>query len=78
MELIGCSIPKLRQHLENQFTFGMNWKNYGFGWHVDHRLPCSSFDLPNEEEQLKCFNYQNLQPMWASENKKKGAKKNGH
>ncbi len=55
MELIGCSIPELKQHLEKQFTFGMNWKNYGFGWHVDHRLPCTSFNLSKPEEQLKCF-----------------------
>lgn len=72
VELIGCSTEKLKQHLEEQFTFGMNWKNYGFGWHVDHHLPCASFDLSKEEEQMKCFNYLNLQPMWATENIKKG------
>ena len=27
-----------------------------------------------EEEQRKCFNYQNLQPLWASENLTKGSK----
>jgi len=74
MELIGCSIEELKQHLESKFTFGMNWKNYGFGWHVDHIRPCDSFDLSKEEEQEKCFHYTNLQPLWAAENFKKNNK----
>lgn len=76
MNLIGCSIPELKQHLENQFTLGMNWKNYGFGWHIDHILPCSSFNLVDEEEQRKCFCFENLQPLWASDNLSKGGVKN--
>ena len=69
--LIGCSIEELKQHLEKQFTLGMNWKNYGYGWHVDHIKPCAFFDFSKEEEQKKCFNYTNLQPLWATENFKK-------
>ena len=26
-------------------------ENYG-EWHIDHRRPCASFDLTNEEEQM--------------------------
>jgi signal recognition particle GTPase len=45
-ELIGCSIASLNDHLESKFTKGMSWDNYGlYGWHIDHRRPCSSFDL---------------------------------
>ena len=51
----------------------MTWKNYG-EWHIDHIKPCSKFNLTDEEEQKKCFNYKNLQPLWASENTSKGAK----
>ena len=72
--LIGCSTSDLKQHLENQFSFGMNWKNYGFGWHIDHIIPCSKFDLSKLEEQKKCFHYTNLQPLWARENLSKAAK----
>lgn len=74
-ELIGCDLQTLKQHLESQFTDGMNWDNHGIkGWHIDHIRPCASFDLTNPEEQKKCFHYTNLQPLWAKDNLKKGAK----
>lgn len=73
IKLIGCSIKNLKVHLEKKFTPGMNWSNYG-KWHIDHIKPCASFDLSNLEEQHKCFHYTNLQPMWASDNLKKGSK----
>ena len=66
-ELLGCSIEECRKHLEDQFEDGMTWKNHG-EWHIDHRRPCASFDLVNEEEQRICFHHSNLQPMWGAEN----------
>jgi hypothetical protein len=71
--LIGCSPKELVSYLESKFKTNMTWNNYG-EWHVDHIKPCSSFDLTKEEEQMKCFNYMNLQPLWAEENLKKGDK----
>lgn len=69
MELIGCSIDQLKQHLQSQFKSEMSWDNYGKnGWEIDHIVPCSSFDLSKPSEQKKCFNYTNLQPLWAEEN----------
>jgi hypothetical protein len=77
LELIGCTKKELIQHLESKFQKGMNWKNHGFyGWHIDHIKPCALFDLTKEEEQLKCFNYKNLQPLWGIDNIKKGKKYN--
>lgn len=74
-ELIGCSIDYLKIHLEKQFTKGMNWSNYGMnGWVVDHIIPCVSFNLSKKSEQLKCFNYNNLQPLWVEDNYKKGGR----
>ena len=76
--LIGCSIEQLKQHLEKQFRRGMTWGNYGrCGWHVDHIIPCSKFDLTIIEEQKKCFNFSNLQPLWALENILKSNKPSG-
>ncbi len=73
--LVGCSIPFLKKYLENKFKKGMNWKNQGrYGWHIDHIKPCASFDLSDPRQQLKCFNYKNLQPLWAEENIKKSNK----
>jgi len=73
LELLGCSIEQLKQHLETHFQAGMTWKNYG-KWHVDHIKPCARFDLSKSEEQKICFNYKNLQPLWAIDNLKKGCK----
>ena len=71
MELLGCSITFLRSYLEAQFTEGMTWSNI----HIDHIRPCASFDLTDPEQQRECFHYSNLQPLFAIDNMKKGAKK---
>ena len=71
LKLLGCSIKILKAHLEAKFKPGMSWSNYG-KWHIDHIKPCASFDLSKPKEQQKCFNYLNLQPLWALENLKKG------
>lgn len=70
-ELLGCDIPALRLHLEERFTDGMSWGNYG-EWEIDHIKPCSAFDLTLEAQRFVCFNYQNLQPLWKADNIKKG------
>lgn len=70
LELLGCSVEYLRNHLESKFTEGMTWENYG-KWHIDHIKPCSSFDLLLAENQSLCFHYSNLQPLWAIDNLKK-------
>jgi hypothetical protein len=70
-ELIGCDIQTLRAHLECQFTDGMSWENYG-DWHIDHIQAISFFDLTDPEQQKLCFNYRNLQPLWAFDNLSKG------
>lgn len=75
MDLIGCTIPELRVHLESKFLEGMCWANHSIhGWHIDHIIPCYKFDLTKEEEQRKCFHYSNLQPLWALDNLKKSNK----
>jgi hypothetical protein len=73
IEYIGCSIEKLRGYLEAKFTDGMTWENQG-SWHVDHIMPLSSFDLTKEYEIHRACHYTNLQPLWAKENIRKGAK----
>jgi hypothetical protein len=72
IELLGASIDIVRKHLESQFKEGMTWENHGItGWHIDHIIPCDSFDLTKKEEQLKCFHYTNLQPLWYIDNLRK-------
>lgn len=72
-ELIGCSYTFLKTHIENQFTEGMSWANYGL-WHIDHIVPCSKFNLLDEEQMNRCFHYSNLQPLWAKDNLTKSNK----
>lgn len=70
---IGCSLTQLKDYLASKFKEGMTWDNHGpDGWHIDHIVPCFDFDLTKREEQLRCFHYTNLQPLWAKENRKKG------
>ena len=79
MEYINCSIAHLYNHIECQFgDSGMDWDNMGRedgeggrGWEVDHRRPCESFDLNDEEQKYMCFHWTNLQPMWGQENSEK-------
>jgi hypothetical protein len=73
IELLGCSIDELKTYLQNQFKEGMTWQNHG-EWHIDHIIPCAAFDLSKKEDCLKCFNYKNLQPLWAHENLSKSDK----
>lgn len=68
-KLIGCTPIELKEYLESRFLDGMNWDNHGVkGWHIDHIKPCAAFDLSNPYDQLKCFHYTNLQPLWWKDN----------
>jgi hypothetical protein len=74
LKLLGCSLYFLKNHLEKKFKPGMNWSNHG-KWHIDHIRPCASFDLSKPSEQRKCFNYANLQPLWAKDNLQKSKRR---
>lgn len=75
VKLLGCSLEYFKEYLEARFTEGMSWEN-AHKWHVDHIRPCNSFDLSDPEQQRQCFHYTNLQPLWAIDNWRKGAKWN--
>lgn len=71
---LGCTIDELKQHLEAQFSDGMNWDNWSRdGWHIDHIVPLASFDLTDRDQFLKATHFTNLQPLWAKENLSKGS-----
>jgi hypothetical protein len=73
--LLGCTRQELLSHLTAKFKEGMSLENYGpNGWHIDHIVPCASFDLSDPIPQRMCFSYTNLQPLWAMENVEKGAR----
>lgn len=71
IELLMCSIPELKAHLEKHFRIGMTWENYGYGedkWNIDHIIPCIFFNMSDPVEQYMCFRWQNLQPLWQTDN----------
>ncbi len=75
INLLGCSIDYFKEYIEKQFREGMTWDNHGKDiWHIDHIKPCDSFDLTKESEQIICFHYTNMQPLFALENYSKGKK----
>jgi len=68
MPYLGCSLEFFLEWMEFQFYDDeMSFNNYG-EWHMDHCKPCSAFDLLNIDEQMECFHWTNLQPMWGAEN----------
>jgi hypothetical protein len=70
----------LKQHLESKFEDWMNWDNYGkFNnnkrtWNIDHIIPQAVFpyDSMDEHNFKKCWALENLRPLEALENLKKG------
>jgi len=74
-EILGYTVYELMAHLESMFTDGMTWENYG-KWHVDHIMPVSSFRYKDytDDQFQKCWALGNLQPLWAEDNLRKGAK----
>ena len=66
---------QLKAHLESLFLEGMSWENRT-EWHIDHikpqsLLPYKTMDEPNF---LECWSLENLQPLWAEDNIRKGNK----
>ena len=75
IELLGCSLPFLKEYIENLFQKEMSWDKFHNGEiHIDHKIPCASFDLTDLNQQRECFHYSNLQPLWAVDNLRKGSK----
>ncbi len=70
---LGYTVEQLMTHLESKFKEGMSWDNYG-EWHIDHIVPQSwlPFNTMEEENFIKCWCLDNLQPLWAKENISKG------
>ncbi len=73
--LVGYTLRELMSHLESLFLRGMSWDNIG-EWHIDHKKPKSLFNYtcPEDNEFKKCWTLENLQPLWAEDNMKKGSK----
>jgi len=63
IDLLGYSALELKEHLENKFTNGMCWDNYG-EWHIDHHIPVVSFSKDTDVKIVCALS--NLKPMWST------------
>ena len=68
LKLVGCTLDKLKECLERQFTKEMSWLNHGPVWHIDHIVPCKQFNLLLKSHRFLCFNWRNLRPLNGGEN----------
>jgi hypothetical protein len=79
-DLLGYTPIELVKHIESQFTGGMTWDNHSMKvWHLDHIRPVASFNFDSAEHPdfKKCWALNNLQPLWAQDNIRKGNKWDG-
>lgn len=76
-DLVDFTVGQLKTHLEKQFRDGMTWENYG-EWHIDHIIPIAVFNFEKAQDIdfKRCWRLSNLQPLWALDNVKKGARLN--
>lgn len=68
-EILGCSYEEFKVYIEDRFSEGMSWDNYG-DWHFDHKIPISW--AKNECDVYILNHHTNFQPMWAFDNMSKG------
>jgi hypothetical protein len=74
--VLGYTADELRAHLERQFVKGMGWHNAD-QWHVDHIIPVKAFSITSVDDPdfAACWALSNLRPIWADENRRKGARR---
>lgn len=65
---IGCSRDYFKKYIEDKFTEGMSWDNYGM-WEIDHIKPLSLALSVDDINELS--HYTNLQPLWERDNQLK-------
>jgi hypothetical protein len=66
---LGCDHTQLRDHIASRFRTDMSWERYR-QWEVDHVTPLSA--ATTLRELIELCHYSNLQPLWRSENLRKG------
>lgn len=75
IELAGCELDYLKNWISYQYKNitkkEIDWIDFKKNYHIDHIMPCDSFDLTEIEEQKKCFNWKNIQILTKEDNLKK-------
>ena len=74
IQYLGISSPDYLQWMvtyNEKYTLDNHGNN---GWHIDHVIPLSKFNLDNIDEQMIAFNWRNTMPLSAKENLSKNSK----
>ena len=71
--LLGYTQSEFIEHIESQFKEGMSWERRS-EFHVDHIKPIKAFIDEGITDPAVINALSNLQPLWAHENRSKGAK----
>ena len=77
LEILGFTFGDFISHMELCFLGSkMSWDNYG-EWHIDHIIPVSWFQYESiySPKFLKCWNLDNLQPLWREDNLHKASRR---
>lgn len=68
---LDCTRDQLLEWIEFQFKYtdqNISWETYGKVWVLDHVIPIAFFNLDNEIERSRCFNWYNLRPLYTRDN----------
>jgi len=71
--LVGIDKIGFKNHIDKYLVEGMTSENFGSSWGLDHIVPVDLFDLTNKNDLELCYNYNNIMPMFNSDNRLKGA-----
>jgi len=71
--LIGIDKQGFINHINKYLVEGMTLETFGKTWGLDHIVPVEIFDFSNDEDKKLCYNYNNIMPMYNSDNRLKGA-----
>ena len=71
IDLLGCDRYFFLIWIEYQFNSEMTFENHGTVWHIDHVIPCAKFNNLDKDDQKRCFNWTNCQPLKSLTNLKK-------
>lgn len=63
-KIINYTYNDLIKHLETNFRPGMSWDNFGKLWEIHHIKPQNMFNALIEQEIKKCWDINNLLPLW--------------
>jgi hypothetical protein len=69
LEVLGTDSNSLKKHIEDKWSEGMSWENYGNKkgqWSIDHIIPLDS--AKDEKDIIVLNHYTNLQPLWWKDN----------